>query len=64
MILWQDNQEDLNYIANKILKIRLFEDEKNSSWKKSVKDLELELLIVSQFTLYGKLKSNKPDFHV
>lgn len=30
---------------------------------KSVKDLQLEILSISQFTLYYKLKGNKPDFH-
>lgn len=30
---------------------------------KSVKDLQLEILCISQFTLYSKLKGNKPDFH-
>ena len=30
---------------------------------KSVMDLNYELLIVSQFTLYHKMKGNKPDFH-
>lgn len=29
----------------------------------SVKDQELEILCISQFTLYYKLKGNKPDFH-
>lgn len=29
----------------------------------SVKDQKLEILCVSQFTLYHKLKGNKPDFH-
>lgn len=32
---------------------------------KSVKDLQLEILCISQFTLYSKLsKGNKPDFHL
>lgn len=29
----------------------------------SVKDQQLEILCISQFTLYYKLKGNKPDFH-
>ena len=33
------------------------------TWDKSVKDLGYEILVVSQFTLYGVLKGNKPDFH-
>lgn len=30
---------------------------------KSVKDLQHEILCISQFTLYSKIKKNKPDFH-
>lgn len=41
--------------------LRLFEEE-GKRWQKSVKDLNLELLCVSQFTLYHRLKGNKPDF--
>lgn len=41
--------------------LRLFE-ENEKRWQKSVKDLNLEILCVSQFTLYHRLKGNKPDF--
>lgn len=35
-----------------------------SAWKKSVVDLDLEILVVSQFTLQANLKKGlKPDFH-
>ncbi|KAJ3122566.1 D-tyrosyl-tRNA(Tyr) deacylase [Nowakowskiella sp. JEL0407] len=52
--------------ANKLMNIRLFEDPKSAKpWSKSAKDLSLEILCVSQFTLYGYvLKGNKPDFHL
>ena len=33
------------------------------SWHSNVMDNDYELLVVSQFTLYGVLKGNKPDFH-
>lgn len=45
----------------KILALRLFEDD-GKRWQKSVKDLQLDILCVSQFTLYHRLKGNKPDF--
>lgn len=45
----------------KILALRLFENE-GKRWQMSVKDLQLEVLCVSQFTLYHRLKGNKPDF--
>lgn len=51
------------YRARKILNVRLFEDENQKRWAKSTSDLNLEIMCVSQFTLYHKLKGNKPDFH-
>lgn len=33
-------------------------------WQKNVKEEEYEILCVSQFTLYNRLKGNKPDFHL
>lgn len=50
--------------ARKLLSVRLFDDEAGKRWQKSVKDLQLELLCVSQFTLYHRLSGNKPDFHL
>ncbi|KAM3718004.1 D-aminoacyl-tRNA deacylase [Dirofilaria immitis] len=44
--------------------IRMFPNtETNKRWDKSIKDLGLEILCVSQFTLYSLLKGNKLDFH-
>lgn len=49
-------------MAKKVCSVRMFE--KDKSWDSSLKDLNLELLVVSNFTLYGILKKgNKPDFH-
>lgn len=59
-----DTKEDAKYIARKLLSIRLFDDDAGKRWQKSVKDLHYELLCVSQFTLYNRLKGNKPDFHL
>ncbi|XP_016949744.1 D-aminoacyl-tRNA deacylase isoform X1 [Drosophila biarmipes] len=56
-----DTAKDVEYLVRKILALRLFEEE-GKRWQKSVKDLNLELLCVSQFTLYHRLKGNKPDF--
>lgn len=39
-------------------------DHEGKRWIKSAKDLDLEILCVSQFTLYAKIKKGaKPDFH-
>ena len=43
---------------------RVFANPENGKdWAKSVQQRNLEVLCVSQFTLYAKLKGNKPDFH-
>jgi D-tyrosyl-tRNA(Tyr) deacylase len=43
--------------------IRLWADENGKTWAKNVVNKDFQVLLVSQFTLYGKLKGNKPDFH-
>ncbi|KAI9492873.1 D-tyrosyl-tRNA deacylase [Zychaea mexicana] len=59
-----DTDKDVDYIINKILNLRVFDDEQGTMWKKGVKELGLEVLCVSQFTLQGQtIKGNKPDFH-
>ncbi|CAB4401266.1 D-tyrosyl-tRNA deacylase [Rhizophagus irregularis] len=63
-IAFDDTIDDLEYMVKKILKVRVFEDEKGEEmWSRSVKDAGLEILCVSQFTLYGSLSKNKPSFH-
>ena len=57
-----DEKEDSNYIVKKLLNIRLFDDSEGKRWQKSIKDLGLQILCISQFTLYCDLKGNKPDY--
>ncbi len=60
-----DTRKELEYIARKVLSLRVFEDPQSGKrWNKSVKDLNLEVLCVSQFTLYHIMKGNKLDFHL
>lgn len=57
-----DTDADLEFIARKILSLRLFE---GTAWKKSVVDKDYEVLCVSQFTLQARVnKGAKPDFHM
>ncbi|KAH9562005.1 hypothetical protein CY35_05G050300 [Sphagnum magellanicum] len=45
--------------------MRLFPNDKNGkAWDQNVMQKSYSVLLVSQFTLYGVLKGNKPDFHV
>lgn len=57
-----DTIEDLKYIKDKIMNLRVFEDE-NEKLNLSLKDVSGELLIISQFTLYGDCrKGRRPNF--
>ncbi len=57
-----DNIIDCDWIANKILNLRIF-SKKENSMELSVKDVKGEILIISQFTLHAKTKKgNRPSF--
>jgi D-tyrosyl-tRNA(Tyr) deacylase len=58
-----DNESDIDYIVRKITEIRIFEDEKGN-FNLSLGDFDGEVLLVSQFTLYGDCRrGRRPDFH-
>ncbi|KAF0238481.1 MAG: D-tyrosyl-tRNA(Tyr) [Prolixibacteraceae bacterium] len=67
-----DNQEDIGWLANKIVQLRIFRDE-HGVMNLSIKDIDGDILVVSQFTLHASTKkgnrpsyirASKPDFAV
>ncbi len=57
-----DLEEDVSFVADKCCNLRIFEDE-NDKMNISLKDIEGEILIISQFTLYGDTRrGNRPGF--
>ena len=57
-----DDESDLHYILKKVTKLRIFDDE-DGVMNKSLLDYGLEVLVVSQFTLYGDARNgNRPSY--
>ena len=58
----EDTVEDLEWTARKIAAMRIFDDE-NGVMNLSVRDIDGEVLVVSQFTLYAStVKGNRPSY--
>ena len=67
-----DTDEDITWLSNKIVNLRIFDDE-NKVPNISVKDIGGDILLVSQFTLHAStkkgnrpsyIKASKPDFAI
>ena len=57
-----DNQEDINWLTSKIANLRIFADE-NDVMNLSLKDIDGEIIVVSQFTLHAATKKgNRPSY--
>jgi D-tyrosyl-tRNA(Tyr) deacylase len=58
----EDNQEDIDWISNKISHLRIFDDN-NKVMNNSIMDINGEMIIVSQFTLHASTKKgNRPSY--
>jgi len=59
-----DTEKEVNALAAKVLKMKLWDDDIGGRWKMNVQDISGEILCVSQFTLLASTKKgSKPDFH-
>lgn len=57
-----DTEDEVNFVADKCCNLRIFEDD-NEKMNLSLHDINGEVLIISQFTLYGDArKGNRPSF--
>ncbi len=58
----QDTQRDIEYIVDKVINLRIFEDHQNKL-NLSTLDIDGEILLISQFTLYGDCRrGRRPSF--
>ena len=58
----RDNEETIDYMINKVINLRIFEDE-NGVMNKSILEYGGEILSISQFTLYANTKKgNRPSY--
>ena len=56
-----DTEEDMKYIADKIIKLRIFSDE-NDKMNLSLEDVGGSMLVISQFTLYGECSHGRRPY--
>ena len=62
-ITTHDSDTELDWLSNKCLNLRLFPDSNGKPWTQTIQDINGEILVISQFTLYGDCrKGRKPSF--
>ena len=61
-MLGTDTDKTIDYMLDKVINLRIFEDE-NEKMNRSLEDVGGQVLVISQFTLYGNCrKGRRPDF--
>lgn len=61
-VVTEDNIDDIKWLSNKISNLRIFGDE-NGVMNKSIKEIDGEMIVVSQFTLHANTKKgNRPSY--
>jgi D-tyrosyl-tRNA(Tyr) deacylase len=61
-IIDEDTNEDISWLSNKIVNLRIFNDE-NGVMNQSLKDISGDVIVVSQFTLHANTKKgNRPSY--
>ena len=59
----EDTSEDIDWLIRKVIGLRVFDDE-NGVMNRSIMDVEGEVLVISQFTLFASYKKgNRPSWH-
>tara|TARA_B110000438_G_scaffold174501_1_gene166743 strand:+ start:3252 stop:3698 length:447 start_codon:yes stop_codon:yes gene_type:complete len=62
-ITHKDSHKDSEFIINKIINLRIFGDESNDNFEKSILEIKGQILLISQFTLYAETKKGRrPSF--
>lgn len=58
----EDTELDIQKLVRKVINLRIFSDE-NGKMNRSIQDMDGDILLISQFTLYGNIKKgNRPSF--
>jgi D-aminoacyl-tRNA deacylase len=58
-----DSEAELDWLVKKCLNLRLFPDSDGKAWSQTIQEVNGEVLVISQFTLYGDCrKGRKPSF--
>ncbi|CEP64632.1 D-tyrosyl-tRNA(Tyr) deacylase LALA0_S12e03356g [Lachancea lanzarotensis] len=59
-----DGDQDIEKLSRKVVSLRAFDDNEGYGWKKNIREVNGQILSISQFTLLGQTKKGtKPDFH-